>query len=319
MAEENTRARMPVATNPTQPRAEERADRPVVFSVVVVQGPAAGARVALEREVVIGRDPRCELPIGAADVSRRHARIVPDAEGHRVVDLGSTNGTWVNGRPVTSRKLAPGDRIELGSCVLRYLRQGEADAEDLAALADLARRDALTGLANRRAFEEALRREVARARRSGDALSVVALDVDNFKRVNDTHGHAAGDVALAEVAARAQRALRAEDLLARVGGEELAALLPGATLAAAAEVAERIRHAVCESSIPVGTTAVSLTVSLGCASLDAEEREAAPLLARADARLYDAKRAGRNRVVWAPPPGEPTPSEGTPRPEPLER
>ena len=310
---------MPVPTNPTQPRAEERADRPVVFSVVVVQGPAAGARVALEREVVIGRDPRCELPIGAADVSRRHARIVPDAEGHRVVDLGSTNGTWVNGRPITSRKLAPGDRIELGSCVLRYLRQGEADAEDLAALADLARRDALTGLANRRAFEEALRREVARARRSGSALSVVALDVDHFKRVNDTHGHAAGDVALAEVATRAQRALRTEDLLARVGGEELAALLPGATLAAAAEVAERIRHAVCESSIPVGTTAVSLTVSLGCASLDAEEREAAPLLARADARLYDAKRAGRNRVVWAPPSGEPTPGEGIPLPKPLER
>jgi hypothetical protein len=214
MAEENTRARIPAPTNPTQAGVEEHADRPIVFSVVVVQGPAAGARVALEREVVIGRDPRCELPIGAADVSRRHARIVPDSEGHRVVDLGSTNGTWVNGRPITSRKLAPGDRIELGSCVLRYLRQGEADAEDLGALADLARRDALTGLANRRAFEESLQREVARARRSGGALAVVVLDVDHFKRVNDTHGHAAGDVALAEVAARSQRALRAEDLLA---------------------------------------------------------------------------------------------------------
>ncbi len=315
MAEENTRARIPVPTSPSQPRVDGHADRPIVFSVVVVQGPAAGARVALEREVVIGRDPRCELPIGAADVSRRHARIVPDADGHRVVDLGSTNGTWVNGRPITSRKLAPGDRIELGSCVLRYLRQGEADAEDLAALADLARRDALTGLANRRAFEESLQREVARARRSGGALAVVALDIDHFKRVNDTHGHAAGDVVLAEVAARAQRALRAEDLLARVGGEELAALLPGATLAAAAEVAERIRHAVCDAAIPVGTTAVDLTVSLGCASLNAEEREAAPLLARADARLYDAKRAGRNRVVWAPPSAEPTPGDGIQGPE----
>jgi two-component system cell cycle response regulator len=299
MAEENTRARIPVATSPSQPRTDEQPDRPIAFSVVVVQGPAAGARVALEREVVIGRDPRCELPIGAADVSRRHARIVPDADGHRVVDLGSTNGTWVNGRPITSRKLSPGDRIELGSCVLRYLRQGEADAEDLSALADLARRDALTGLANRRAFEEALQREVARARRSGGALAVMALDIDHFKRVNDTHGHAAGDVVLAEIAARAQRALRAEDLLARIGGEELAALLPGATLAAAAEVAERIRHAVCDTAIAAGTAAIDVTVSLGCAALTAEEREAATLLARADARLYDAKRAGRNRVVWA--------------------
>jgi two-component system cell cycle response regulator len=302
MGEENTRARFPVPTNPTQPRIESpRAERPVVFSVVVVQGPAAGARVALEREVVIGRDPRCELPIGAADVSRRHARIVPEEDGHRVVDLGSTNGTWVNGRPVTSRKLMPGDRIELGSCVLRYLRQGEADAEDLSALADLARRDALTGLANRRAFEESLQREVARARRTGDALAVVAMDIDHFKAVNDTHGHAAGDVALAEVAQRAQRALRAEDLLARIGGEELAALLPGATLASAAEIAERIRRAVADVGIPVADTVIQLTISLGCAALHADEREAAALLARADARLYDAKRAGRNQVVWAPP------------------
>ena len=303
MGEENTRARVPVPTESTPPRVGDPPVRPIVFSVVVVQGPAAGARVALEREVVIGRDPRCELPIGAPDVSRRHARIVPEAGGHRVVDLGSTNGTWVNGRPITSRKLAPGDRIELGSCVLRYLRQGEADAEDLGALADLARRDALTGLANRRAFEESLQHELALARRTGDTLAVVVLDVDHFKRVNDTHGHAAGDVVLAEVAARAQRALRSEDLLARIGGEELAALLPGATLAAAAEVAERIRHAVCDTAIPVGTAAIHVSVSLGCAALEAEEREAASLLARADARLYDAKRAGRNRVMWATNPG----------------
>ena len=304
MAEENTRARIPAPTDPGRPGADD-SDRALAFSVVVVQGPAAGARVALERDVVIGRDPRCELPIAAADVSRRHARIAPDDDGHSIVDLGSTNGTWVNGRPVTTRRLEPGDRIELGSCVLRYLRQGEADAEDLAALADLARRDALTGLANRRAFEEALAREVARARRAGTALAVVVLDVDHFKRVNDTHGHAAGDLVLAEVAARAQCALRAEDLLARTGGEELAALLPGATLAAAAEVAERIRRAVAEPAIPVASTAIDVTVSLGCAALGAEERDGAALLARGDARLYDAKRAGRNRVVWTPPPSRP--------------
>lgn len=297
MAEENTRARIPAPAVLGPSRAEDGRPEPVIFSLVVVQGPAAGAWVALEREVVVGRDPRCELPLGSADVSRRHARIVPDADGHRVVDMGSTNGTYVNGRPVTSRRLTPGDRIELGSCVLRYLRQGEADAEDLAALADLARRDALTGLANRRSFEEAAQREVARARRAGTALSVVALDIDRFKLVNDTHGHAAGDLVLAEVAARA---LRAEDLLARIGGEELAALLPGATLAAAAEVAERIRHSVFDTAIPLPSAALEVSVSLGCATLSAEEKEAVPLLARADGRLYDAKRTGRNRVVFAP-------------------
>jgi diguanylate cyclase (GGDEF)-like protein len=283
--------------------AREDAQLPVAFSLVVVQGPTAGTRVTLEREVVIGRDPRCELPVQAGDVSRRHARVVPEPEGHRIIDLGSTNGTWVNGQPVTSRRLEPGDRIELGSCVLRYLRQGEADAEDLAALADLARRDALTGLANRRAFEESLRRELFRARRSGGALAVVVLDLDHFKRVNDSHGHQTGDRVLVEVAARAERALRAEDLLARTGGEEFTALLPGATLEAAAEVAERVRRAVAEEEIAVPGGALRATVSLGCAALSAEERDAAALIARADARLYDAKRAGRNRVAWAPGPG----------------
>jgi diguanylate cyclase (GGDEF)-like protein len=295
-----------MSDEPTRARSDaEEAPHAAASSLLVVRGPAAGTRLALDREVVIGRDPRCELPLAADDVSRRHARIVPEPEGHRIVDLGSTNGTWVNGRAVTSRRLAPGDRIELGACVLRYLRPGEADADDLAALADLTRRDALTGLANRRAFEESLRQEVARSRRTGDALAVVVLDIDRFKQVNDTHGHAAGDLVLAEVAGRAARALRAGDLLARIGGEELAALLPGATLSAAAEVAERIRRAVAHGAIAVDGGALGVTVSLGCAALSAEEQDAAALLARADARLYEAKRAGRNRVIWAPAPVEP--------------
>ncbi|MGC4001232.1 MAG: GGDEF domain-containing protein [Anaeromyxobacter sp.] len=283
-------------------RSRQTGEAPAVgspFSVVMVRGPAAGVRVPLEGEVVVGRDPRCELPVPSGDVSRRHARIVPEGDGHRIIDLESTNGTFVNGRSVRDHRLAAGDRIELGSCVLRYLRQGEADAEDIAALAELVRRDALTGLANRRAFEEALRREVARARRAGDLLSVVAIDVDHFKNVNDEHGHAAGDQVLVEVAFRAASALRTEDLLARIGGEELAVLLPGATLPAAAEVAERIRRAVADRTVSVPDGEVAVTVSLGCATLAPGESDPSSLVARADARLYDAKRAGRNRVVFA--------------------
>jgi two-component system, cell cycle response regulator len=265
--------------------------------LVFVSGVAAGLRVALDGEVVLGRDRSCEVPLEADDVSRRHARIVPDGGGHVLVDLGSTNGTFVNGVEVETARLAPGDRVALGSCAARYLRAGDEAERELASLAEVARRDALTGLANRRAFDEALLREVARARRSGAALAVVVLDVDHFKRVNDAHGHAAGDLVLAEVAARARAALRAGDLLARVGGEELAAVLPAADLAAAAEVAERIRSGLAAAPVVAGGAALAVTASLGCAALLPSDADGAAVLARADARLYDAKRGGRNRVL----------------------
>jgi diguanylate cyclase (GGDEF)-like protein len=266
--------------------------------LVFVAGEGAlGRSIALDGELVLGRDAACAVPLAADDVSRRHARVAPEGGGHVLVDLDSTNGTFVNGRRVGRHRLAPGDRVQVGPFVARYLRAGDAEAAALAALADLAQRDPLTGLANRRAFEEALRREVARARRSGAPLAVAALDVDHFKRVNDAHGHAAGDAVLAAVAARAAAALRAGDLLARVGGEEFAALLPGAGLAAAVEVAGRVRAAIAGAPVEADGRPVEVTASLGCAALEPADEDGAALLARADARLYQAKRAGRDRVV----------------------
>ncbi len=265
--------------------------------LVFVEGAALlGVTVPLDREVLLGRDPGCALRLPAEDVSRRHARVAPAEDGHLVEDLGSTNGTFVNGAPVSARRLASGDRIRVGSFVMRYLVAGDEAARELEALAALGRRDPLTGLANRRAFEEALAGAVARAAREGAPLALAALDVDHFKRVNDAHGHAAGDAVLAAVTARAAEALRAGDLLARIGGEEFAALLPGATLAAAAEVAERIRARISAAPVDAGAARVAVTVSAGLAAL-APGEDGASLLARADERLYAAKRAGRDRVA----------------------
>ncbi|WP_242346262.1 diguanylate cyclase [Anaeromyxobacter terrae] len=265
--------------------------------LVFVEGEALlGLSLPLEGEVLLGRDPGCALRLPAEDVSRRHARVAPSDGGHLVEDLGSTNGTFVNGAAVSARRLASGDRIRVGSFVMRYLAAGDEAARELEALAALGRRDPLTGLANRRAFEEALAGAVARAVRDGAALALAALDVDHFKRVNDAHGHAAGDAVLAAVAARATEALRAGDLLARIGGEEFAALLPGATLAAAAEVAERIRARISAAPVEAGAERVAVTVSAGVAAL-APGEDGATLLARADERLYAAKRAGRDRVA----------------------
>jgi two-component system cell cycle response regulator len=256
-----------------------------------------GLRVPLLEELLLGRDPECGVCLFADDVSRRHARIVPDGAGHLVVDLDSTNGTWVNGVQVHSQRLRSGDRIRMGVFVARYVGAGDTEGRQLATLAEASRRDALTSLPNRRAFEEELAREVARASRSRAPLAVAILDVDRFKSVNDQHGHAAGDEVLRAIVARVGRGLRAGDFVARIGGEEFALLWPGADLVHAAEIAERVRASIAGTPMNAGGRSLSITVSLGCAMWSVDETTAA-LLARADACLYEAKRTGRNRVVW---------------------
>jgi len=159
--------------------------------------------------------------------------------------------------------------------------------------------DGLTRVYNRRYLTERMDQELAYARRHGTALAVVMVDVDHFKRINDDLGHAGGDAVLVEVAARLAAAVRREDVVARYGGEEFAILLRGLELDGACRVAERVRASIAEPAFTVGGGPLRITVSAGCASL-ACASAATPdgLLAAADARLYLAKRAGRNRVVW---------------------
>ena len=157
--------------------------------------------------------------------------------------------------------------------------------------------DPLTGLANRRHFELRASIEVSDARRSGSPLTLCVLDIDHFKRVNDTYGHAAGDAVLKQVATAIASGVRPGDLVARIGGEEFAVVLPDTGPDEASSVAERIRHAVETMPIQIGETPIIVTTSIGVAALAATEEDFAPALARADAALYRAKAAGRNRVM----------------------
>lgn len=184
--------------------------------------------------------------------------------------------------------------------VLETWRDMTVQKEAQLALERLVMRDGLTGIANRRCFDETLRKEWEQARRTGHPLSLLLLDVDHFKRYNDSYGHPAGDECLQRVAAMVAKQIRVYDLAARYGGEEFAVILPQQSLAGAGAVAERIRAAV-EGGAPAEGKA---TVSIGAATFTGEE-PASPeaLLARADAALYRAKRAGRNRVVLDGEPG----------------
>jgi len=161
----------------------------------------------------------------------------------------------------------------------------------------LAITDGLTGIYNRRYFFELAERELNRARRSEHLVSAIMLDVDHFKKVNDTYGHAIGDQVLRAVAERCSKNIRSIDNLGRYGGEEFAVILPLADLKVAQIVAERLRQCIADVPIPTEKGDVTVTISLGVASSVQDDEDAAALLNRADAAMYEAKQAGRNRVA----------------------
>lgn len=180
----------------------------------------------------------------------------------------------------------------------RSLRYAVKLADSFAALRQLATHDELTGLLNRREFDRILNEEQDRASRFQHALALLMIDVDFFKRVNDSYGHPAGDVVLREISARLAATVRNVDKVARYGGEEFAVILVQTDLNGAVDVARRIREAVAAAPISVASdVALPITVSVGVAALSREATTAAALLAHADKALYAAKAGGRDRVV----------------------
>jgi len=202
-------------------------------------------------------------------------------------------------------------RLDLALQLLQQAGASLPDAEPrsaawlqgvLDALCDLSSRDALTGLVNRRSFEMALSREVDRVARSGESALLLTLDIDHFKAVNDTYGHAAGDLVIQAVAEAVNRAVRPMDTVARVGGEELSIILPSCPFTFGRTVAERVRQMVSELNVQVAPgKSLAVTVSLGGAFAPQWVRSSALLwMERADRQLYRAKAEGRNRACLEP-------------------
>ena len=278
--------------------------RPEVAVLTVQAGPEAGQVFPLDREKAntLGREEgECTITFADARLSRVHARIVCVGGEWMLTDQGSTNGTFVNDTRIEKHsRLADGDRILLGGSVsVRFALVTEEERQALMRVYEAAMRDGLTGVLNRKALDQRLVTEIAFAVRHDAPLSVVLLDVDHFKAVNDSHGHLAGDAVLREVAERLTRALRIEDVLGRYGGEEFLIVARDITLDQGAQLAERMRALIDSPPVVFEGKAIPVSASFGVASLACcgATRDAAALLATVDARLYDAKRAGRNRVV----------------------
>lgn len=272
------------------------------YLIVLGGGSAIGMMFRLDQEVTIGRAATASVRFEQDGVSRHHARLVLTPEGGvDLLDLESRNGTFVNGERISRRTLQDGDKIQVGTATI--LKFSYKDAEDEALqknLYDSATRDPLTNLANKRTFADAIARELAFARRHRTALSLVAFDIDRFKRINDTHGHPAGDFVLQTLARTVNGSVRADDVLARVGGEEFALVMRDATESMAMDCAERIRRTVEALDVVYEGTRIPVTLSLGVVSLS-NEATVDQLLVAADRRLYAAKEGGRNRVIGSAP------------------
>ncbi len=257
-----------------------------------------GKRFVLDESPTrVGRGTDNHIVLDADSVSRRHAHFEARGNHWIVSDDGSTNGTYCNDEQVLREVvLRNGDRVKIGSTIFKFLSGADVEAQYHEEIYRLTIVDGLTQVHNKRYLYEALERELIRGRRHNRNLAVLMFDIDHFKRINDLHGHLAGDFVLKEMARIVQSRIRRDEVFARYGGEEFCIILPETMLEGAIELGERLRKQIEEHDFVFQQDKIKATVSIGCAVLTDEDRNAGELLKRADERLYEAKNAGRNQV-----------------------
>lgn len=273
-------------------------------ALVVLSGPDEGQIYKLKADgvLVVGRGSDADVRLTDHGVSRHHARVSVQAGGHLLIeDLDSHNGTFVGTERIKSRSVVPEELVRMGvGTVLKFCLIDAVEEQYRRRMIAAALRDPLTGVYNRRHFDERLISECSVARRHSRPLTLMILDIDDFKAINDERGHPVGDVVLKAVSTSFQETIRRDDLLFRYGGEEFAVLMRETSLEGTLRLAERLRRRVAKTrydTVVQGAT-LSVTVSIGVAVFWPDMSET-DLVARADEALLRAKREGKNRVIAA--------------------
>lgn len=267
--------------------------------LVQIHGPELGKKYVLDdREYTIGRDETNQIVVELDNVSRRHARIFGSHDRMFVEDLKSTNGTFLNDQEVLgAQPLRSGDLIKVGGSIFKFLDGANIETQYHETIYTLTIADGLTGINNKRYFLEYLEREMGRSHRYHRALSLMMFDIDHFKKINDVHGHLAGDYVLRELAQSIKRLVRREQCFARYGGEEFALVMPEDGPDKARLFAEKIRKLIEEKAFIFEDKEIPVTISIGVAEMERDMTEPTQFIKVADANLYKAKKTGRNRVV----------------------
>lgn len=280
-------------------RMPAKGDLEEPYLIVLAGGPVGMMyRVRSKGKTVIGRGLDADIRLEDEGVSRQHAQVTASADGDPIVeDLGSSNGTFVNGQPIATHVLKDGDKIQIGSVsILKFSYQDHLELTFQQELFDRGIKDGLTEVYNKRYFLDRIAGEFAHARRHGSKLSMLMFDIDHFKKINDAHGHPTGDIVLQQLAKLVSKMLRTSDVFARYGGEEFVVLMRDVDETGALILAQRIRRHVKRFSFVAKHASISLTVSIGMASLSDEMKSADDLVQQTDAYLYRAKKAGRDCI-----------------------
>jgi diguanylate cyclase (GGDEF)-like protein len=267
--------------------------------LVVIYAPVEseyGKRYPLIKdETTIGRGHENDIVLDSDSVSRRHAKVVHKDGAFHVIDLDSTNGTSVNDEPQVACQLRRGDQVTIGNTIFKYLSGSDVEAQYHETIFNMTITDGLTDVSNKKKLDSDLAKEISRALRHSRELSLLMIDIDHFKDVNDTYGHLAGDSVLRDLAGILQRRLRPDDEIGRCGGEEFLTILPETPLEGAIRIAEELRRLVEEHSCTVEGEQIKVTVSIGVAELR-PGMDMKAFYKAADDMMYQAKRSGRNKV-----------------------
>jgi diguanylate cyclase (GGDEF)-like protein len=291
--------------------APEGPNNPREACLVVINGVDLGKKFSLAQDsTMIGRSSKVDIQVDEDSISRNHAVIENRDDSYVLQDLESTNGTFVNDRPVTEETLRDGDQIKIGSTIFKFLSGSNIESAYHDEIYQLTTTDGLTGAYNKRHFLKEMEGEMSRSIRYDRDLSLVMLDLDRFKETNDTYGHLAGDYILKRVAQLVTSRIRRDDLFARYGGEEFMLLLPEVKKPQAMEVAESLRKIVDREQFKFDGVEIPVTLSAGVADLEeylrnesyssqeeiSQEFDCFDFIKLVDDRLYQAKNNGRNAV-----------------------
>ncbi len=271
--------------------------------LILIRGTPQGHRYFITQdEMIIGRDPAADISIADQSISRKHAKVIQEGSIVKIEDLGSSNGTAINGKklePGHVAKLAKEDLVKIGNSIVKYLPAGEIEIIFYGNLNQAANTDPLTRCFNKGYFLEAIDAEVKRAKALSTSLALLFFDLDHFKKVNDTYGHEGGDFVLKEFTqlVRGMGLITNKDIFARYGGEEFCLLMPGKTVQEAEQTAEALRGKIQTHPFIYEAKRIPVTTSVGVSELKGEMDSPADLIKAADKALYESKQGGRNRVT----------------------
>jgi len=279
---------------------EELDNRPISACLVVISGSNIGHQHQITiSQSMIGRSMNADIQIDDESASRDHAFIVRDTSGYRIRDNASKNGCFLNDSRIDDCYMQDGDILRIGGTIFKFLSGNNIEQAYHEELFNLAKVDGLTNIFNRRHFTTSLESEIDRARRYNREMSLILIDIDHFKNVNDTLGHRAGDYILKELANIIVSRSRRVDYVCRYGGEEFAIILPEVDIMGAFKFAVMLKDNVSGHTFIFEQNEIHITISIGISDNMESDHSADELIEVTDRRLYLAKERGRNRVVSA--------------------